>query len=313
MPIPDETRDRWSSRAEPDSGTGAIYWHMLFRDDPAARATARAAQARLASFRDLHMTPGEWLHATALVAGTTDGISSEDLELMLSGAQQHLHGIQPIDVTISRVLYHPEAIMLGFTPEGALDPIHRAVRQATLAVTGRTGSVTGPAARWTPHMTISYSTGIQPMAPIAVALGREVPRCDITVRAVSLVIQWGPERLWNWQPVGTAQPGHAGGRPAFRARAAGITGLVTFCLRYPYERAAAGDGEHQAFLAQDAHRHAHRAARHTLLLLQVALARQGRTRLQLARRDHLPEDVRKLGIQRRRVHVVHEVHEVNGN
>ena len=207
MPVPDQTRDRWRNRAEPGSGEGAIYWHILFRDDPAARAAARAAQARLASFRDLHMTPEEWLHATALVAGTTGDISSEDLAVMLSEAQQHLDSIQPINVTISGVLYHPEAIMLGFTPEGALDPIHRAVRQATLAVTGRTGSVTGPAERWTPHMTISYSTGRQPMAPIAAALGREVPRCDITVRAVSLVIQWGPERLWNWQPVGTASLG----------------------------------------------------------------------------------------------------------
>ncbi len=207
MPIPDETRDRWSNRAAPDSGKGAIYWHILFRDIPAVRATARKAQARLAPFRDLHMTPEEWLHATALVAGTTDDISSKDLELMLSGAQQYLSSMQPIDVTISSVLYHPEAIMLGFTPEGALDPIHRAVRQATLAVTGRTGSVTGPAVRWTPHMTISYSTGEQPMAPIVTALGCEVPRCDITVRAVSLVIQWGPERLWNWQPVGTANLG----------------------------------------------------------------------------------------------------------
>jgi 2'-5' RNA ligase len=153
------------------------------------------------------MTPEEWLHATALVAGTTEDISSEDLDLMISEAQQRLRGIQPIDVTISRVAYHPEAIMLGFTPEGALDPIHSAVRQATLAVTGRRGSVTGPAARWTPHITISYSTGQQPMAPIAAALGREVPGCDITVRAVSLVIQWGPERLWNWQPVGTASLG----------------------------------------------------------------------------------------------------------
>ncbi len=44
MPIPDETRDRWSSRAEPDSGTGAIYWHMLFRDNPAACAAARKAR-----------------------------------------------------------------------------------------------------------------------------------------------------------------------------------------------------------------------------------------------------------------------------
>ena len=49
--------------------------------------------------------------------------------------------------------------------------------------------------------------GKQSMAPIATALGREVPRCDITVGAVSLVIQWGPERLWNWQPVGTANLG----------------------------------------------------------------------------------------------------------
>jgi hypothetical protein len=153
------------------------------------------------------MTPEEWLHATALVAGTMDDISSQDLELMLSGAQQHLGSIQPIDVAISRILYHPEAIMLGFTPEGALDPIQRAVQQATLAVTGRTGSVTGPAVRWTPHITISYSTGRQPMTSIADALGHEVPACDITVRAVSLVIQWGPERLWNWQPVGTATLG----------------------------------------------------------------------------------------------------------
>ena len=130
MPVPDQTRDRWSNRAEPDSGTGAIYWHMLFGDDPAVRAAARAAQARLASFRDLHMTPEEWLHATALVASTTDDVSGEDLKLMLSGAQRHLRGIQPIDVTISRVLYHLEAIMLGFAPESALDPIHHAVRQA---------------------------------------------------------------------------------------------------------------------------------------------------------------------------------------
>ena len=204
IPIPAETRDRWSRRAELDSGKGAIYWHILLRDYPAVRATARNAQARVASFRNLHMTPEEWLHASALVAGTTEDISSENLDLMLSEAQQHLSRIQPINVTISRVLYHPEAIMLGFTPEGALDPIHRAVRQATLTVTGRMGSVTGPAARWTPHITISYSMGKQPMAPIAVALGREVPSCDITVSAVSLVIQWGPERLWNWQPVGTA-------------------------------------------------------------------------------------------------------------
>ena len=120
MPIPDQTRDRWNDRAELGSGEGAVYWHILFRDDPAVCVAARKAQARLASFRDLHMTPEEWLHATALVAGTTGDISGQDLEVMLSEARQHLDSIQPISVTISGVLYHPEAIMLGFTPEGAL-------------------------------------------------------------------------------------------------------------------------------------------------------------------------------------------------
>ena len=165
MPIPDETRDRWSNRAEPDSGKGAIYWHILFRDNPAVRATAKEAQARLAPFRDLLMTPGEWLHATALVAGTTDDTSDEDLDLMLAEARQRLCTVQPISVTISRVLYHPEAIMLGFTPEGALDPIHDAVRQATLTATGRTGSITGPAGRWAPHMTSPIARANSPWLP----------------------------------------------------------------------------------------------------------------------------------------------------
>lgn len=206
-PIPIETRDRWRDRAQLDSDRGAVYWHMLFRNSPAVRATARNAQAQLASFSGLHLTPEEWLHATALFAGTTEVISSTDLSLMLEEARRSLARARPIRVTIAEVLYHPEAIMLGFTPKGALDPIHDAVRHATQVVTGRKGSFTGPADRWTPHVTISYSTARQPMAPIAAALGHEVPRCDVTVDAVSLVVQWGPERLWNWDQIGTAYLG----------------------------------------------------------------------------------------------------------
>jgi hypothetical protein len=206
MPVPDETRDRWSNRAELDSGEGAIYWHILFRDNPAARAAARKVQARLASFRDLHMTPEEWLHATALVAGTTGDTSSEDLEVMLSEAQQHLHSIQPINVTISRVLYHPEAIMLGFTPEGALDPIHRAVRQATLTVTGRTGIVTGPAAVDSPYDDLLQHGQTTHGAHRRGARARNsTMRHNRESRQPGYPV--GPERLWDWQPVGTATLG----------------------------------------------------------------------------------------------------------
>ena len=206
-PIPIVTRDRWHDREQLASGQGAVYWHILFRDSPAIRTAAKQAQTQLASFSGLHMTPEEWLHATALFAGTTEDISGDDMGLMISEAQQFLAKVQPINVAVGKVLYHPEAIMLGFIPEGALDPIHDAVRQATQKVTGKIGTFTGPPDRWTPHITITYSTAAQPMAPIVAALGCEVPRCDATVDAISLVIQWGPERLWNWESIGTVHLG----------------------------------------------------------------------------------------------------------
>jgi hypothetical protein len=30
------------------------------------------------------------------------------------------------------------------------------------------------------------------------ALGKELPPCEVTIREMSLVVQQGPEPLWNW-------------------------------------------------------------------------------------------------------------------
>lgn len=35
------------------------------------------------------------------------------------------------------------------------------------------------------------------------SLGMELPKRTILINAVSLVIQWGAERLWNWETAGT--------------------------------------------------------------------------------------------------------------
>src|SRR5579863_628883 len=58
-------------------------------------------------------------------------------------------------------------------------------------------------------------------------------------------------------------------------------GLSAFGVTLPDEGAAPADRDHQALSTQDAYRRAHRAAGYSLLLLEVALARQERTRLQL--------------------------------
>ena len=202
MSLPTQMTNRWRRRAEPAPGQGAVYWHMLMRDYPQVTDLARQAQQQLAPFASgLHMTPLPWLHMTTLVAGPTSGFSGEQLQQMTQIATEHLASIPPITVTIGRVLYHPEAIMLGATPAQALMPVHQAALAATQSVTGQHADQT--ADPWIPHITICYSTADQPAHPLIDALGLNLPGRDVQISAMQLVIQHGPERLWDWSVIST--------------------------------------------------------------------------------------------------------------
>ena len=121
-PMPAEFTDRWRDRAEPAPGESLVYWHMLVAGYPAEVAMAREAQLRLAPFGGLHMTPLKWLHMTTLIAGPADQISSADIEHMTDSASRHLANTAPITVTLGKILYHPEAIMIAASPANALKP-----------------------------------------------------------------------------------------------------------------------------------------------------------------------------------------------
>jgi len=204
--LPAEFTDRWENRAEPRPGEGLVYWHLLMGSHPEVVALAREAQQRLARFTGLHMTPLKWLHTTVLIAGEAGQILSADLDRMAAAAGRLLAGTAPISVTLGKVLYHPEAIMLAVNPPGALDPVLDAARAATREVTGG-GGRSGHQSPWRPHITACYSTSRQPAAPIISSVGRELPGAAIRLRDVSLVIQRGPERLWDWHPAATIRFG----------------------------------------------------------------------------------------------------------
>lgn len=191
--------NRWECRAEPKPGQGQLYWHVLFHDEPQLQALAALAHERLSSFPNLHLTPKKWLHLTILVAGSAEEFVESDVNEMVTEARQRLSSLPPITVTFGKVLYHPEAVLLGVRPTGALDPVYQAVREATRSLTGE--GVAARQDRWIPHVTLAYSTAIQPAAPIIAALGHELPSCHVTTRHVSLVVQEGPERLWSWHPI----------------------------------------------------------------------------------------------------------------
>lgn len=202
MTLPDQMTNRWKNRAEPGPGQGTVYWHMLMRDHPEVADLARLARHRLSGFTGLHFTPLEWLHVTTLIAGPADQFSDTQLQQMIQTAGQHLAKTPPVAVTLGRIGYHPEAIVVAVRPIEALIPIRDAARTATSRACGISHQ-DGQQSSWAPHVTICYSISSQPAAPIIDALGLELPSRTIQVSALSLVIQHGPERDWNWSTIGT--------------------------------------------------------------------------------------------------------------
>jgi 2'-5' RNA ligase len=202
MTLPDQMTDRWQNRDEPAPGQGVLYWHVLLRDQPEVADLARRARQRLAGFSGLHFTPLNWLHMTTLVAGPADNFSPSQRQQMIQTARELLADTPPVSATLGRIGYHPEAIVLAVTPAEALVPIHEAARTATAQALGNSYQE-DQLANWRPHVTICYSTASQRAAPIIDALGLELPSRQIQISALSLVIQHGPERDWNWTTIGT--------------------------------------------------------------------------------------------------------------
>lgn len=204
-PLPRQFSDRWPDRPGPSPFQDSVCWHLLVGDQPPVRAIARQAQKRLSGFSGLHMTPMRWLHITVLHAGSTAEITQDAMKEMLTRAGLLLSGTQPVVVRFSRVLYHPEGIALDVAPVSALIPLLEAAQAATREVTGSPGVAASPTSSWTPHLTLCYSTSHQSAAPVIAALGKALPRCEVAIDKLSLVVQRGPETQWDWHPVGVAR------------------------------------------------------------------------------------------------------------
>jgi 2'-5' RNA ligase len=203
-PYPQELIDRWHNRSEDSPGEGTVYWHILLGENQELRSIVAKAHDRLSKFSGLHLVPLRWLHITTHIAGRANQIDDNDLPQMVEAARTALTGTAPIQVTFQSVFYHPEAIVLGARPQEALTPIRQAALAATQAVTGKDNTASERTQQWMPHVTLCYSTGRQPTAPIIAALGTDLPACQVSIQSLSLVVQRGPERLWDWHHIGTA-------------------------------------------------------------------------------------------------------------
>lgn len=197
-PLPVQMEDHWVAEPGVDTTRPQLMWFMLFGDDPQVAGLARLGQARLAGLVGLDLVPRQWLHMTTFIAGFADEITPHQVDVMTAEARRLLAGVPPVTITLSRVLYHPRAVMLAAQPPEALEPVLRAVQQATRLGAGRDGKLHHEP--WTPHITLAYGNSERPAAPVIEALGRELPRQRVTISSISLVSQ-APEHLWTWRLV----------------------------------------------------------------------------------------------------------------
>jgi 2'-5' RNA ligase len=197
-PIPEQMTSHWWQRPGRRPGREQYHWHMLFHDQPDVRALVAAAQSKIASQPGLDMIPIPWLHMTTYVVGFADEVADSAIEEITADARRRLSTIPPIQVSLGRVGYATEAIVLPAEPLGALTPVLDAVSEASRAGGCEGHTDTNP---WLPHISIAYSNSDIPTAPIIAALGRWLPRTEITIRSISLVAQTQVGRSWQWRPV----------------------------------------------------------------------------------------------------------------
>jgi 2'-5' RNA ligase len=197
-PIPAQMTSHWWQRPGRLPGRELYHWHVLFRDQPEVHELVAGAQQKLAGQPGLDLIPLPWLHMTTYIVGFADEVTASAVEEMISDARRRCSQITPIQVSFGRVGYATQAIALPAEPAGALTPVLDAVRAATHAAGCEGHTDTDP---WLPHISIAYSNSSIPTAPIIAALGRWLPRTEITIRSISLVSQTQVGRSWQWRPV----------------------------------------------------------------------------------------------------------------
>jgi 2'-5' RNA ligase len=207
-PLPEQLSTHWHQRPGRRPGRAEYHWHMLFGDQPKVHELAALAQRKLAGLPGLDLVPLQWLHLTTLVVGSADEVPDHAVASMVGTARNLLTSTPPVEVSLGRVYFHPEAVVLLVDPPGALDPVLSAVSIAARDAGCEASTDTDP---WVPHISVAYSNASVPAAPVIAALGSRLPETEITISSVSLVAQSQVVHSWQWQPVADVMLGGASG------------------------------------------------------------------------------------------------------
>ena len=204
--------DHWWWRPGWRAGRSFYTWHLTFAGAPEVARLAAGWQDGIAA-PGLDPVPPEWLHLTLQGVGFTDEIAAGDVVAILAAAGERCARLRPFALTLGPADADPEGVPLSVRPWAPVDALRDAVRASIEQVWGGRG-VPEPADGFRPHVTVAYSSGGTPAAPLRerlVRLRRVLPPVEITVREVSLIELRRGHQRYTWAtravvPLGVAVP-----------------------------------------------------------------------------------------------------------
>ena len=205
MDTPEIMRNHWWWRPGWDVGRRFYTWHLTFEGQDDVHRLAAEYRAGLASVGGLTLIPDQWLHLTMQGLGFAEDVSDKTAYEVGTAAGMRLQGVPAFDLTVGPAVLDPEAILLNVQPDGPVRAVRDAIRSAIGEVLGE---VPEKADGFTPHVSVAYSAGDGPAAPIAAALaGLEVQPATARITSAQLIVLHRDNQMYEWETFAQAPLG----------------------------------------------------------------------------------------------------------
>jgi 2'-5' RNA ligase len=157
---------------------------------------AESYRLALAPLEVLDPVPNQWLHLTLQGVGFVDEVKRSTVDEIVAAAAGHLAGVEPFELRFGRPQVEPEAVCCFFDPASPA-----AVRGAIRAGIGEVlPEAPGPADGFRPHVSLAYSNGEGPAAPIDEALDSVAPEsAGAHIGSAELIILNRDNQQYEWE------------------------------------------------------------------------------------------------------------------
>ncbi|MFI1014383.1 2'-5' RNA ligase family protein [Streptomyces sp. NPDC020965] len=194
--------NHWWWRPGWGPGTRFYAWHLTFDDAPDVHRYLAEARGVLDGVPGLDLVPDQWLHLTMQGVGDVQDVSPDDVQAISQAAARRITDIPVFDLRLGAPMITPEAVASLVEPAEPVRALRAAIRDAIREVWQR---VPEDEDGFVPHVSVAYSNGDGPAAPVQTALDTldaEPPTCTVT--HADLIAIGRDEQMYTWETIARA-------------------------------------------------------------------------------------------------------------